>query len=258
MAGISDIKQAVKLQATWLGLGRTMRGACPVCHRHEMTITRERADRLAYKCHRASCGVQGYVGSKFQDDYVAKAKEAPEVQSTALPKDVFNWLCQRYNIEPETIQEEGLTWWEKHGRVLSPILGVTGTRYGYSARAVRSGFTGPKSLTVVQDTSWSGGLFTRTSSDSSALIVVEDPFSAYAAAEYGYRAVALLGTHMTDALESQLGMFSEVVIALDGDATGKGAALVRRLGYLPVRQIVLERDIKDMSLHERSAVLGSH
>lgn len=257
MGRISDIKHAVKLQATGLGTGSTMRGSCPGCHRHTLYITRKR-EGLAYMCHRASCGTKGYVESRSQEPETKVKKEAPEVQSTALPEDVFMWLCQRYNLEPETIVNEGVVWWQKQERVLSPILGVTGRRYGYSARAVRSGFTGAKSLSVVQDTSWPGGLFTRTSSDSSALIVVEDPFSAYAAAEYGYRACALLGTHLTEALEENLTLFQEVVIALDGDATDKGAAMTKRLGYMNVRQIVLERDIKDMSLHERSAVLGSH
>lgn len=258
MGAFSDIRNAVKLQATGLAAGNTMRAACPACHRHEMTITRGRHGGLAFKCHRASCGVSGHVASRVTEAESQVKKEVPEVQSTKLPYDVFSWLCQRYNLEPETLQEEGVVWWEKRERVLSPILGVTGRRYGYSARAVRSGFTGPKSLNVVQDTSWPGGLFTRMSSGSSALIVVEDPFSAYAAAEYGYRACALLGTHVTEDLEAELVRFDSITIALDADATGRGAALTKRLAYVGARQIVLERDIKDMSLHERSAVLGSH
>ena len=180
------------------------------------------------------------------------------MHSSKLPDDVHAWLCSRYTLEPETIKDEGLSWWAEKGRVLSPVYGLTGQLYGYSARAVQSGFTGPKSLTVVQDTRWPGGLFTRTSYDSSVLIVVEDPFSAYAAAEYGYRGCALLGVSVTDDLEPLFSAFEEVVVALDNDATDKAARLVHRLSYLNVRQLVLEKDIKDMSLVERSAVLGSY
>lgn len=245
----------IKLQALGLPVGSTMQGVCPRCGRDRLYITRVSGTNLAYMCHRAACLLRGYTESKVSET-VQKKKEVPEVQSSKLPDEVHDWLCQRYDLEPATIQEEGLTWWAAKGRVLSPIIGVEGTRYGYCARAVQSGFTGPKSLTVVQDTSWPGGLFTRTSSDSSVLIVVEDPFSAYAAAEFGYRGLALLGTHLTDALEAELGRFEEIVIALDQDATDKGARIAKRLSYLNVRQLPLERDIKDMDVHQKSAILG--
>lgn len=178
------------------------------------------------------------------------------MSSTKLPEDVAQWLTQRYCLEPETIQDEGLLWWPERGRVLSPIYDPSGRRYGYAGRLIVSPGTGPKSLTVVQDTSWRGGLFTRTGADSSVLIVVEDPFSAYAAAEYGYRGMALLGVHLPESAEEFLLQYEEIVIALDADATDKAARLVQRLSYLNVRQLVLEKDIKDMDMYERSSVLG--
>jgi DNA primase len=89
------------------------------------------------------------------------------------------------------------------------------------------------------------------------LIVVEDPFSAYAAAEYGYRGCALLGVHVPQTLEEYLLQYEEIVVALDNDATGKAARLCQQLSYLNVRQLFLEKDIKDMNLHERSSLLGN-
>jgi DNA primase len=201
------------------------------------------------------CNLKGYTESRT--DYVTQpARQEVQVNSSALPKDVLEFLCDRYSLEPGTIHEEGCTWWDERGRVLSPIYDPAGRRYGYAARAMVTGFVGPKSLNVIQDTAWSGGAFTRTARDSKVIVLVEDVFSAYAVSEYGLRGCALLGVHVSQDMENYLVQFDEIVVALDADATNRAASVMQQLAYLNVRQIPLDKDIKDMTLLERSSVLN--
>lgn len=252
-----DIVEHIKLAALSLPEGNTMRMVCPSCGgRGTMAVSRVRGS-LRWKCHRARCTAAGVAGSRYEGETRQRAPEEVCVASTKLPEDVRAWLCSRYELEPETLVEEGVTYWAEKGRVLLPIRSQTGTRYGYVARAVVSDYTGPKAVNVIQDTLWDGGAFTRTSADSTSCIVVEDLFSAYAVAEFGYAGVALVGTHVTAGLEEALVRYDEIIVALDADATDKAAATVRKLQYLNVRQLPLYKDIKDMSVSERIQLLGN-
>ena len=235
-----------------------MRAICPRCgdKSRTLTISRVSGTNLAFVCHRNSCGVRGYTESRYDGDHTTAKKETPEVQSCALPNDVREWLLSRYELEDSTLDEEGVVWWPTGGRVLLPLYDKQCRRYGYVGRAVHAEFRGPKALTIVQDTAWPGGGFTRTCRDSCIAVIVEDLFSAYAVAEFGYRGIALAGTNCTDTLEALLQDFQEIFVALDADATGKGAELTQQLAYLGARQMVVDKDIKDMNVHERSALLG--
>lgn len=171
-----------------------------------------------------------------------------------LPDNVKQFILDRYGLEEETITTEGLLWWEERGRVLLPIRNADGRRVGWVGRAIVSQYTGPKALTII-DGEFHGGGFCLSSRDSDTIIIVEDLFSAYAVTEFGYAAVALLGTHLMDGVEEVLSKYKHIGVALDPDAVGKSADIVQRLSYMNARQLVLARDIKDMSPAERYDLL---
>lgn len=92
------------------------------------------------------------------------------------------------------------------------------------------------------------------------IVLVEDQISAMKVAQVGAVGVALLGTNLTfDKIhELQQAAPTEVIVALDGDATQRAFDMVRNYSpaFRSMRVAVLQQDLKDLQRNDVLSALG--
>lgn len=270
---MSSIHDFVRMEAEQLGVGSTLHAVlCPACGGGEsksrkFSITRN-PDGLLYHCFRASCGVSGFIptagillqGKPMPTDTDARAK-ARVYRGELLPLEPADhaYFLERFNLDTEELPD-GLLNVNERGEYVMAIRDPLGRDRGYVVR--RGGWTGsppgprprktdgPKSLIFLNDPrnvaqAWMlpAGFWDKR------ILLVEDTLSAIVASRYGWKAVALLGVDLNAERVREIAMErpTEVVIALDRDATRAAFGLARKWGlaFNKVRVMPLLNDIKD-------------
>ena len=107
------------------------------------------------------------------------------------------------------------------GRIIIPDLNVRGRATWLTARAAGGGE--PRYLNLRLPTPLLGLAQTRARG-AAACLLTEGPFDWLTASEWGLRAVALLGTHVSREALSALRSFRRVYVALDSDGPGRRAS----------------------------------
>lgn len=103
---------------------------------------------------------------------------------------------------------------------------------------------------------YAGSVWPFICGSSSTAVLVEDCASAASVSSFA-TGVALLGTNLNSAFVSPLKGFSEVVVALDPDATKKAVDLQRLLSYfVPARVVMLADDLKYFKPERAKEMLG--
>lgn len=159
-------------------------------------------------------------------------------------------------------------------RYLLPILSPLGQTRGYVARQGWAGSPlegksgGQKAYTYMHAAgpvqSFYGGTY---SPPGSPLVLVEDQLSAIKTALAGFRSCALLGMPVaatgsysgSDRIREIASLRpSEVIVAMDADATDKAFLFARNWGlaFNKCRVAILERDLKDEPLDDIREALG--
>lgn len=140
-------------------------------------------------------------------------------------------------------------------RILMPVKGPKGNVRGYLLRNFKGNNTGAKTLTYQQTTEpWVH--WAQYTSGVPFHVIVEDIPSAERLAAVNVGAIALMGTHMTDDVESEILEHTAgqmLVVALDRDAVRKGIAIRDRLRMRKSTRVtvgLLEKDVKDMTEEE--------
>jgi DNA primase len=91
-------------------------------------------------------------------------------------------------------------------------------------------------------------------------VLVEDQLSAISAQQGGVNAVALLGTHLNNDKVWEISQWqpSQVIIALDADATDQAFKLARKWGlaFPKTRVAILARDLKEEKTDDIRYILG--
>ena len=282
---MNSLQDFVRMEAEGLGVGATLSAVlCPACGGGErksrkFSITRN-PDGLLYHCFRASCGASGFIptagillhGGPMPTDTVARAKSRVYT-GELLPLEPADkeYFMARFGIECDALPA-GLLNVNERGEYVTEIRDSLGRGRGYVVR--RGGWTGepaaprprktdgPKSLVFMNDPRtpaqawmpvWSGG-------NPRRVLLVEDCMSAIVAGYYDWKPCALLGTHLNAerVREIALEMPTEVVIALDRDATNAAFGMARKWGlaFPKVRVIPLLKDIKDTSPDELQRLLA--
>ena len=168
-------------------------------------------------------------------------------------------MVQRYSLEPSEISKAGLG--EADTKLYIPVRDKNGKEVGYVLRKLDKSQAGPKSVLHIDEDcailSWypkGYGL-----DQKSKLVIVEDQLSAIRASTY-MDAVALIGTNLSENKVADIikAKKRRVIIALDKDATGKAAILVKKYRVLfdSVELLPLDKDLKDMSRDELEDLLG--
>jgi hypothetical protein len=264
--------EILSLEGMGLSMWATRRIVCPWCNggpggEVSMNLTRK-PDGLAYNCHRASCGVRGYVGSVAAFDVNQEPARKERIYTgpvQALTADDYDYFEGAYELPFTAI--DGFIYRSYDGRYILPII-WRGEDRGYVLRKPWPGapiaqpWQGIKSDVYLHDSSKAQhALYNRKYPDR-PVVIVEDQLSAMKVVEANNNvyAVALLGSllNLEKVREIQQLRGSEVIFALDADATALSFRYARDFGlaFPKARVAILEKDLKDTKLSDIPAVLS--
>jgi hypothetical protein len=280
------LRTDILLAAEQLGIGESLkREECPACSAPERSFSITRQEHgVLYNCFRASCSFRGFLPTSG----VLYQTRAPRAEAKPNP--------YRGELLPLTDTDE--QYFEDRFELSPVPMGVSVTDGGHYAMALyrpdgrqdglivrRGGWTGepqmpvdrnrycdgPKTVlyrdTLRAATSWYAPVYEKLSCryDVTALhrgiiVLVEDCISAMKVAQAGVRACALVGAELNDDKVREIAQEhpTEVILALDKDATGNAFKQARKYGlaFRKIRVACLERDIKDEDRRNVLEVLG--
>ncbi len=268
---MDNLSTHIALLAQALPLNETAYSDCPSCGgRSKLSVTRTR-EGVLWNCFKDSCNVRGrdIVQGELLPPKRKQSKLRP-YQKPLYPLSEFDleYFLRRFHVATaNAVEHVQVTADERYALHVKDIRGYT---RGYT---IRNGWTGepetprtsqwdgPKTVVYMHSVgatmSWHHAL---DPSHSSVLVLVEDQMSAMRAAEEGVSAVALLGTSLDNDKVREIAMWkpSQVIIALDADATQTAFKLARKWGlaFPKTRVAVLERDLKDEEDGDVPYVLG--
>lgn len=242
--------------------GDRRRTSCPACHGHNTFTVVRTHGKLLWNCYKASCGLSGAKSKTRSLSELEMKVRNVCLPSAPAPDFVLPDHVLRGAIHPDVcayVQEvhaESAEIWHdirEHRAVFVIRDPENGKMVGAVGRALRKGHV-PKwkrydkvpNLTFVQGPMCGVG------------VVVEDCASACAVHSAGYTGFAVLGTNISDSMIPLLRQFSEVIVALDNDASKKSIKLQKTLdAYVNSRVVFLADDLKYFSPLEVQAILSS-
>jgi hypothetical protein len=252
-----------------LAIEETKAVQCPFCrakHENKCYVTRLRQG-LVYKCHRASCGAEGFISSIPSElHYHQEPKKKPRHYtglSNPIPDIVGSFIHHIYGIS--TNQQSLLDW--KYdpmtGSLVIPVLDHRGYQWGTSVKSL------PRSITKVEPSKLKVVLYPSNlvhrmhfpklySPNTGGIILVEDVISADRLALEGYNAVSVLGTSVSEEDMNHIAsLHDQIYVWLDPDATNKAIALVTKYALLFTKSSVFtsSNDPKDITKEEIRTVL---
>ena len=248
----------IELIAISLPVGDSLTVDCPACgKRDKLSVTRKDGGIL-FHCYSASCGVAGRVGASgaYNPDVPRKPSFEPryfDQETIRIPPVINESLKRKYDID---LRHMGTKLTVDKTRLVMPVNTPQEYCRGYVTKQIEKNDRYPKSVNYKEvDGPWLA--WYTPNCKPMGLVIVEDQLSAMklTAMDNGYwDAVALLGTSINDheAMEIHAQGYSEVIVALDADATDNAYRLQEKYGLLWDNCHVqeLERDIKDMSFAE--------
>ncbi len=270
---------SIQLVALGLGVGDTTNDlVCPWCQggrssERSFYVSYHGQGKVAYVCHRASCGKQGYVPLRSSTSAVdtapspAKFEANPHVHPTVeLGQEDYDSLQAMYGVTPRILDRFEVKK-DSYGRLVLPVFSPQRRQIGCVTREVlRNGKKRVLSWKVA-DEPWQCWY---TVPGASALVIVEDQISALRLCQEGVSALALLGTLLspekTDQIRKyfvdphlQAGLPSPtIVLALDKDATSTAIRYRKQYGgYLGNFNVIfLSKDIKNLPENEVLEFIG--
>lgn len=238
---------------------------CPHCgggrsREGSLSIVRHSWNSGAYKCNRAACGKEGWIGERYGTHYapVVKPKEwEPRIYdgtTEEVPDDVRRTYCDKYGWSEEDFAATGCGWSPEYRRTVWKVRSPTGVVRGIELRTLN-----PQSRTKtlhyrhtadpwVGYVGISGGSDPRQGGNSGrgTLIAVEDLLSAYRVGQV-YPAASIMGSHLTfETLMDLMKVSENIVLVLDRDATTKAEKFAKRFSFLcpGFVHIPITRDLK--------------
>lgn len=271
----------IKLLASGLDVGDSLRTTCPRCHGgssgEKSFVIRKDDEGVVYCCFRANCGYKGGYRGKPGNFIRIKSGETDTESNKkyAMYKEEYR-AAKFIEGEPEIAK----AFWEQYHfdpvllftRVTSrsylfPCYDHNGFRTGHVEKFFSLEPGRPKVLTRKHRPDVTMlGFWPPLCRANGPLIIVEDIISAGAVSNEGLHAVALLGTNTTDEGWSQISNYAhrwckgEAFLALDYDATAVAIDLAREKKHLfntlGVTALVMSGDIKDMLPEQRTDLLS--
>jgi len=230
---------------------------CPKCdggRTGELSLSvNEKEDGIVWlRCWRASCGWRGLTMTDPTATVSGRKMKKVTVYRDPI-EPLGNHLQARllgYDLHPSEVYEHGWGASPDGKTLIMPIRCPYGGVRGHITRT----FDKPKRCFTYKATAQPWLDWWNCDSVHEATIVVEDTLSACRLAGLGYRAVALLGTSISNPQAKEIatiarieGLVRPVYLALDRDAFAKSLHLAKRhahiVRFLPV---CLTEDIKNM------------
>lgn len=260
---IQELRNRVLLMGLSLSTGTTVSALeCPKCRggdNGELTFSLTRKDgKLLFQCHRNKCRFYGVIGSSGIDSGPPDKKvqyQAFGYETRKLCTSELSFINEKFGILPEEIKQ--WKYCDELYRVIIPMIGSQSQRVGVVARYypeldirnLKPSYMRNKALVFMEKEGEPKAHFQNVSEENDTVFLVEDVVSAVKAARYT-NAVALLGTHISDALIDRLVKcnFKKVCLALDKDAWKTAVELKQKHGinFGNFSLVPLSKDIKDM------------
>lgn len=246
------------LEGQTLQPGESVRMRCPFCHggpredKRSLSLTHTEDGALLYHCYRNACGAAGVLG---RGSNLVHTRPAPKPSRTKPHIEdrlecVGELMAPAWHAGAEEWDAAGVRWDPATERLALPMYAPDFRLRGRVLRCLPWDDRTPKALThlyIDEPTlSWNR-------EPGEYVVVVEDIPSALRLGMFGVRAVALNGTHLTDAAVEELdSATTDVVWALDPDALKKGMEWRQRTRIYFRHSVVLviDKDFKDMTDEE--------
>ncbi len=258
---MKNLREHVELEASSLEVGQQVRTMCPVCcSQHEpISFWIKRFDEgIQYKCWRASCPTQGFIGVRYSSDTVAKPKPKSirkyQGQLEKLPDEITTFLKDKFWLTDEELISNRVLWNPYRRTVVFTLYNQFGYPIGYCDRSYEG--REPKSLTYWEHENEpmlyypDGTVNGEFKHDYVA--VVEDVVSAIRMSRF-IPCIAFLGTNITsDTIKFVAKHSSNLLIALDYDAINLSLQYKKRFGlyFKQVKIFVNKKDPKDTEPNE--------
>ncbi len=258
----------VRALASGLAHGEQVTGIlCPYCqggHSKERTFSIKREKIIVkFICHRGSCGQQGevlIVGAYLQPAQIVKKPYIMAPKLKPLNDAQYELLLSRFGFSKDECIQAPWLWDNDKDRLWLPIHNLRQTDHlGYTLRSFQS-HVKRKALTIVDSQTEPVADWNIRDSQSKTLIIVEDQLSARKVYRQ-FNCVALLGTHLSEALVRQIKIadFNTIVLCLDKDAFSTGLKHKKRYDELFAEFIVKQPqiDLKYLSNEEIKTLVTS-
>ena len=197
-----------------LSEGDVVRSDCPDCTGKNTFTASKTGGAVVYNCYKLGCKIQGiHTVGMTAADIEARMKDIPKPKPKNIPEHVvFNSLGLEDFRNKWDLWDQGLMYDLQDNRAVFPIF-----HKGVMIDAVGRSLTGanPKWLR------YTGKADYFTAGTGETVVVVEDVISAITVAKLGLTGMAILGTSLSVAHMSHLGDYSQIIVALDPDATHK-------------------------------------
>jgi hypothetical protein len=256
------LKAELEIEYADLAPGESRRDLCPQCGGGEsrektFVVTKsETNDALLFFCFRSKCRARGAVGgsptrlASFVPTRPKRFKTKPDPSGRFIPI-VLGTESSIWELSLEVLSEFGAEWDNYDNRLALPVYGPIGAIRGWVLRDI----TGTREKKVLAyptkeepQLGWNRQYFTPED-----VVVVEDIPSAIRLGQFGVRAVALNGTHLTEeATDELVGEAQCVVFALDRDAFDKAKRLEKqlRIHFDKTACLLLPKDFKNQNNEE--------
>lgn len=272
--------EIIKQEAIALPIGSSMSIACPKCindfevqgrpshiwkPNKSCSISRNKKG-LLYKCHRASCGLEGFTGSVTFDNKPSKKKFTPhKYDHTTVPlsNTQIKWFSNKYGLYMVEVLKNKFRFCPERKSVVMPIFDY----FNYDVGLVdRDFFNGrkPKAITYwfndVTKVHFPRGWDEEANRKDKPLVIVEDVISAIKVNRY-LPCIALLGSHLSDDVVNHIHkFFKRVFISLDDDALNNSLKAKHKYNVLfdEFRVIHTPEDPKDMSPRKLNVFYGGY
>ena len=225
---------------------------CPECgggRTHEASLSVWRDGSIAVlHCWRNACDYTGNV-PVYDDPESVQGTFTPRIFEGRLQRlsgAPARWLNHRYGVWPETSKHWQIKVVTGRKALYMPVYSPHGGERGGMLRYF-DGST-PKAISYKHTDDSFQAWYIAT--ETNHVVVIEDQLSAMRCWQLGYTSVALLGTNLNYAKAEEIkfcAMGDQVLLALDKDAFAQACGYVKRYASLmPMRAVLLERDIKDI------------
>jgi hypothetical protein len=266
-----NIMQEVALEAAYMSEGESRRVVCPQCRggdgaERSFSISRT-GGLIKFNCHRASCPAKGVMGGRASYTAEARVERTPDNYTGSLqplwPTDIRAFR----DVYETNVKDNDLIHVNDTDEYVLPIYGPDEYIRGYNVRqpwkgTPRKGRRNQPKSNVYMHSMKPVQSFYEGMAGTGTVVIVEDQLSAMKAAQHSRIGwgVAIMGSHLDVARVAEIQKLrpSQVLIALDCDATQKAFELAREYGlaFPKTRVVILDRDIKDTPAKDINEVLG--
>lgn len=251
-------EQLETLEPIKLREGQTKRINCPFCGGYKTLGISNRDGKRVWHCFKASCGIRGSQNVGMTLEGIKRRLQGAHTPAKTTANEIPP------NLSDPRHHPDAIRYLESVNSLEAFEKGLVEIKYSPALKRVifmmPHGEGGVGRSLIGEKPKWKN--FGNTSGilrigTGSTAVVVEDAASAASVARFSIcSGCALLGTNVSSQQRAELLHFTNVIIALDKDASRKAISLKSKLeGRVNTRVVFLEDDLKWLTGNQIEAVL---